>query len=157
MSDQPLLDVRDLRVSFRTRRGTVTAVDGLSLSVAPGEILGVVGESGSGKSVSMLAVLRLLTSPNVTVTGQVLFRGRDLLALPDKEMRSVRGREIAMLGAARLGAPGRRAAAASAAHHRGCARVAGQRAGGVRVRAALPGATRQVRRTPGTHRRPGTP
>ncbi len=97
MSDQPLLDVRDLRVSFRTRRGTVTAVDGLSLSVAPGEILGVVGESGSGKSVSMLAVLRLLTSPNVTVTGQVLFRGRDLLALPDKEMRSVRGREIAMV------------------------------------------------------------
>ncbi|MGW1711788.1 ABC transporter ATP-binding protein [Streptomyces sp. NPDC002156] len=94
---EPLLDVRDLRISFRTRTGTVTAVDGLSFSVAPGEILGVVGESGSGKSVSMLAVLRLLTSPNVTVTGQVLFRGRDLLTLPDKEMRSVRGREIAMV------------------------------------------------------------
>ncbi|WP_435882428.1 ABC transporter ATP-binding protein [Streptomyces umbrinus] len=94
---QPLLDVRDLRVTFRTRRGSVTAVDGLSLSVAPGEILGVVGESGSGKSVSMLAVLRLLTNPNVTVSGQVLFRGRDLLALPDKEMRAVRGREIAMV------------------------------------------------------------
>ena len=94
---QPLLDVRDLRISFRTRTGTVTAVDGLSFSVAPGEILGVVGESGSGKSVSMLAVLRLLTNPNVTVTGQVRFRGRDLLTLPDKEMRSVRGREIAMV------------------------------------------------------------
>ncbi|WP_435862517.1 ABC transporter ATP-binding protein [Streptomyces phaeochromogenes] len=94
---QPLLDVRDLRVTFRTRRDSVTAVDGLSLSVAPGEILGVVGESGSGKSVSMLAVLRLLTNPNVTVSGQVLFRGRDLLALPDKDMRAVRGREIAMV------------------------------------------------------------
>lgn len=94
---EPLLAVRDLRISFRTRTGTVTAVDGLSFSVAPGEILGVVGESGSGKSVSMLAVLRLLTSPNVTVTGEVRFRGRDLLTLPDKEMRSVRGREIAMV------------------------------------------------------------
>jgi peptide/nickel transport system ATP-binding protein len=97
MPDQPLLDVRDLRVSFRTRRGSVTVVDGLSFSVSPGEILGVVGESGSGKSVSMLAVLRLLTSPNVTVEGEVRFRGRDLLTLPDKEMRAVRGREIAMV------------------------------------------------------------
>ncbi|WP_030660683.1 ABC transporter ATP-binding protein [Streptomyces cellulosae] len=94
---EPLLDVRDLRVSFRTRQGSVTAVDGLSFSVAPGEILGVVGESGSGKSVSMLAVLRLLTNPNVTVSGEVRFQGRDLLALPDKEMRAVRGREIAMV------------------------------------------------------------
>ena len=97
MPDQPLLDVRDLSVRFRTRRGPVTAVDGLSFSVAPGEVLGVVGESGSGKSVSMLAVLRLLTHPDVKVSGQVLFRGRDLLALPDKEMRAVRGREIAMV------------------------------------------------------------
>jgi peptide/nickel transport system ATP-binding protein len=84
-------------VSFRTRRGSVTVVDDLSFSVSPGEILGVVGESGSGKSVSMLAVLRLLTSPNATVEGEVRFRGRDLLALPDKEMRAVRGREIAMV------------------------------------------------------------
>ncbi|MHC5907674.1 ABC transporter ATP-binding protein, partial [Streptomyces sp. S6] len=94
---EPLLDVRDLRVRFRTRQGTVTAVDGLSFSVAPGEVLGVVGESGSGKSVSMLAVLRLLTNPNVTVSGQVLFRGRDLLTLSGAEMRAVRGREIAMV------------------------------------------------------------
>jgi peptide/nickel transport system ATP-binding protein len=94
---EPLLDVRDLRVSFRTRTGPVTVVDGLSFTVAPGEVLGVVGESGSGKSVSMLAVLRLLTNPNVTVSGQVHFRGRDLLTLPDREMRTVRGREIAMV------------------------------------------------------------
>ncbi|MFD4602394.1 ABC transporter ATP-binding protein [Streptomyces sp. NPDC058464] len=93
----PLLDVRDLRVRFRTRQGLVTAVDGLSFAVAPGEVLGVVGESGSGKSVSMLAVLRLLTHPNVTVSGEVRFRGRDLLTLPAKEMRAVRGREIAMV------------------------------------------------------------
>ncbi|MFF0013706.1 ABC transporter ATP-binding protein [Streptomyces sp. NPDC005374] len=97
MPDEPLLDVRDLTVRFRTRQGMVTAVDGLSLSVAPGEVLGVVGESGSGKSVSMLAVLRLLTNPNVTVSGEVRFRGRDLLTLPDQEMRAVRGREIAMV------------------------------------------------------------
>ncbi|MGC0343027.1 ABC transporter ATP-binding protein [Streptomyces sp. SLBN-8D4] len=94
---EPLLDVRDLRVRFRTRQGPVTAVDGLSFRVDAGEVLGVVGESGSGKSVSMLAVLRLLTSPNVTVSGEVRFRGRDLLTLPDKEMRAVRGREIAMV------------------------------------------------------------
>jgi peptide/nickel transport system ATP-binding protein len=94
---EPLLDVRDLQVRFRTRQGLVTAVDRLSFSVAPGEVLGVVGESGSGKSVSMLAVLRLLTNPNVAVSGEVLFRGRDLLTLPDKEMRAVRGREIAMV------------------------------------------------------------
>ena len=86
---EPLLDIRDLRVRFRTRQGLVTAVDGLSFSVAPGEVLGVVGESGSGKSVSMLAVLRLLTNPNVTVSGEVRFRGRDLMTLPDKEMRAV--------------------------------------------------------------------
>lgn len=97
MPDEPLLDVRDLTVRFRTRQGMVTAVDGLSLSVAPGEVLGVVGESGSGKSVSMLAVLRLLTNPNVIVSGEVRFRGRDLLTLPDQEMRAVRGREIAMV------------------------------------------------------------
>ncbi|MFJ4201063.1 ABC transporter ATP-binding protein [Streptomyces sviceus] len=94
---EALLDVRDLSVRFRTRQGPVTAVDGLSFCVGPGEVLGVVGESGSGKSVSMLAVLRLLTSPNVTVSGEVRFRGRDLLTLPDKEMRAVRGREIAMV------------------------------------------------------------
>jgi peptide/nickel transport system ATP-binding protein len=94
---EPLLDVRDLSVQFRTRQGLVTAVDGLSFCVDPGEVLGVVGESGSGKSVSMLAVLRLLTNPNVTVSGEVRFRGRDLLTLPDKEMRAVRGREIAMV------------------------------------------------------------
>jgi peptide/nickel transport system ATP-binding protein len=94
---EPLLEVRDLTVRFRTRQGVVTAVDGLSFSVQPGQVLGIVGESGSGKSVSCLAILRLLTDPNVRITGEVAFRGRDLLTLPDKQMRGVRGREIAMI------------------------------------------------------------
>src|SRR5947209_1388582 len=78
-------------------QGTVRAVDGVSFSVAPGEVLGVVGESGSGKSVSMLAVLRLLGDPNVRIEGEVRFRGRDLLKLSDKEMRGIRGSSIAMI------------------------------------------------------------
>src|SRR5438552_17690101 len=94
---QPLLDVRDLRVSFRTEDGLVQAVDGLSLTVAPGEVVGIVGESGSGKTVSMLALLRLIRDPNAVVEGQVLHRGRDLMRLSPGEMRSVRGREIAMI------------------------------------------------------------
>jgi peptide/nickel transport system ATP-binding protein len=94
---EPLLDVRNLRVRFRTRQGLVTAVDNLSFRIDPGQVLGIVGESGSGKSVTCLAVLRLLTDPGVTIEGEVLFRGRDLLKLPDKELRSVRGREIAMV------------------------------------------------------------
>ena len=93
----PLLEVRDLRVRFRTRQGVVTAVDGVSFAVEPGQVLGIVGESGSGKSVTCLAVLRLLTDPNVTIEGEIAFRGRELLGLSDAEMRAVRGREIAMI------------------------------------------------------------
>ena len=94
---EPLLEVRDLTVRFRTRQGLVTAVDGLSFSLQPGQVLGIVGESGSGKSVSCLAILRLLTDPNVRISGEVVFRGRDLLTVSDKQMRAVRGREIAMI------------------------------------------------------------
>jgi peptide/nickel transport system ATP-binding protein len=94
---QPLLEVRDLRVSFRTEDGVVRAVDDLSLQVLPGGILGIVGESGSGKTVSMMAVMRLIRDPNAVVEGEVLYRGRDLMQLSKREMRSVRGREIAMI------------------------------------------------------------
>jgi peptide/nickel transport system ATP-binding protein len=94
---EPFLDVRDLTVRFRTRRGIVTAVDGLSFALDQGEVLGIVGESGSGKSVSMMTLMRLIRDPNSQVTGQAYFRGRDLLALPEPEMRSLRGREIAMI------------------------------------------------------------
>jgi peptide/nickel transport system ATP-binding protein len=93
----PLLEVRDLRVSFHTEAGVVRAVDGVSFTLAQGETLGVVGESGSGKTVSMLAVMRLIRDPNAVVEGQVLLRGRDLMGLPSGDMRSVRGREIAMI------------------------------------------------------------
>ncbi|MBB2744493.1 UNVERIFIED_ORG: peptide/nickel transport system ATP-binding protein [Microbispora rosea subsp. rosea] len=90
---EPLLEVSDLSIRF----GGFTAVDGLSFSVRPGEVLGVVGESGSGKSVSMLGVLGLIRTPGAAISGKVVFRGRDLLALKNPEMRAIRGREIAMI------------------------------------------------------------
>ena len=94
----PLLEVRDLRVSFRTENGVVHAVDGLSLSIALGEVLGIVGESGSGKTVSMMAVMRLIRDPNAIVEGQVLYRGRDLMQLqPEGDARASAASEIAMI------------------------------------------------------------
>jgi len=92
-----LLEVCDLSVSFRTENGVVRAVDGLSLSLALGEVVGIVGESGSGKTVSMMAVMGLIRDPNAVIEGQVLLRGRDLMQLPRNEMRLVRGGEIAMI------------------------------------------------------------
>jgi peptide/nickel transport system ATP-binding protein len=94
---EPLLDVRDLRVTFRTRRGTVTAVDGLTFTVGAGEVLGIVGESGSGKTVSVMSILKLIRDPNAHVSGTVSFNGRNLLELTDKQLRAVRGRDIAMI------------------------------------------------------------
>jgi peptide/nickel transport system ATP-binding protein len=93
----PLIEVRDLRVAFRTEEGLVRAVNGFSLSVAPGEVVGIVGESGSGKTVSMLAMMRLIRDPNALIEGRVLHGGRDLMRLSQKEIRSIRGREIAMI------------------------------------------------------------
>ena len=77
----PLLEVRDLRVSFRTEDGVLQAVDGLSLTIGAGEVLGIVGESGSGKTVSVMAVMRLIRDPNAMIEGEVLLRGRDLMKL----------------------------------------------------------------------------
>ncbi len=93
-----VIDVRDLRVVFETEDGLVRAVDGVSFSVGAGEVLGVVGESGSGKTVTAQTVIGLnRRERNVTFSGQVLYKGRDLLPLPEREMRHVRGREIAMI------------------------------------------------------------
>lgn len=92
-----LLEVKNLNVSFQTRRGIVRAVNNLSLSVKKGETLGIVGESGSGKSVSMNAVMGLLRDSNATISGEVFFNGEDLLKKDDNAMRSIRGREIAMV------------------------------------------------------------
>jgi oligopeptide/dipeptide ABC transporter ATP-binding protein len=94
---EPLLSVRDLRVRFWTRRGTVHAVNGISFDIARGETLGIVGESGCGKSVTSLALLGLLARAGRVETGTAQFGGRDLLQLSDRELRGVRGREIAMI------------------------------------------------------------
>jgi peptide/nickel transport system ATP-binding protein len=92
-----LLEVRDLAVQFATDDGIVRAVDGVSFSVDPHRSLGIVGESGSGKSVSNLTVLGLTRANNATFSGEVLFEGRDLLKMPEEELRQVRGEEIAMI------------------------------------------------------------
>ena len=93
----PLLEIRDLHVSFETRDGTVQAVDGVSLAVDRGRTLGVVGESGSGKSVTALTVMGLTRLPNATISGEVLFDGVDLLGLPADDLRRVRGKRVAMI------------------------------------------------------------
>jgi oligopeptide/dipeptide ABC transporter ATP-binding protein len=91
-----LLSVRGLRTELITASGRITVVDGVDLDVQPGEMLGLVGESGSGKSMTLRSILRLIRPPG-RVSGQVLWRGRDLLPLREAEMRAVRGREIAMI------------------------------------------------------------
>ena len=92
---EPVLEVADLRARFRTRDGGVYAVNGVSFSVAPGEVLGVVGESGSGKSVTMMSLMRLLPSPPAEITGgRVAYRGRDVGAMSAAELRALRGGEI---------------------------------------------------------------
>jgi ABC-type dipeptide/oligopeptide/nickel transport system ATPase component len=98
VTDSSTLRVRDLRVTFPTRRGTFAAVDGVSLDVARGETLGVVGESGSGKTISMLAILGLLPpGPMWHVEGTAELNGKDLLRLSQRELRKVRGGEVAMI------------------------------------------------------------
>jgi peptide/nickel transport system ATP-binding protein len=92
-----LLEVKDLAVSFATDEGVVQAVDGVSLSVEPGEVVAIVGESGSGKSVTALTIMGLTRSPNVRFGGAIDFRGNDLLQASDEELRRVRGAEIAMI------------------------------------------------------------
>jgi oligopeptide transport system ATP-binding protein len=94
---QPLLSVEDLNVRFWTSRGTVYAVNGISFDIAPGETLGLVGESGCGKSVTSLAILGLLAGNGRVESGRAIFGGRDLIASSDRELRSIRGREIAMI------------------------------------------------------------
>jgi oligopeptide/dipeptide ABC transporter ATP-binding protein len=97
--DQPrkLLEVEDLHVSFATDDGELNAVAGASYSVGQGETLGIVGESGSGKSVANLSVLGLTRAPNTTISGRILFEGKDLAELSNDELRKVRGNDIAMI------------------------------------------------------------
>ena len=92
-----LLEVRDLSVKFATDDGIVQAVDGVSYTVEAGRSLGIVGESGSGKSVSSLSLLGLTRGARTTFSGEVIFEGRDLLAISAEELRRIRGEEIAMI------------------------------------------------------------
>ncbi len=98
MSENTLLEIRDLTCTFDTEDGPARAVDGVTFSVNRGETLGVVGESGCGKTVTALSIMRLIQSPPGRVeSGTIEFEGRDLLTLPDKEMRKVRGNDISMV------------------------------------------------------------
>src|SRR2546430_1773122 len=94
---EPLLEVKDLKVSFRTEDGLVKAVDGVSFTLSQGEVLGIVGESGSGKSVTMMTVMRLINDPNARFEGEVLYKGRDIMKVPNDRMREIRGGDIAMI------------------------------------------------------------
>ncbi len=96
MTREPMLRVRGLRTTFRTRQGLVKAVDGVDLDVHDGECLGVVGESGSGKSVAFASIMGLVRPPGRIEAGSILFEGRELTTLTPRSMRRLRGREIAM-------------------------------------------------------------
>ena len=94
---QPVLQVKDLRTQFFTDDGVVQAVDGVSFDLHPGETLGIVGESGCGKSVTALSILRLIQEPGRITSGQILFRGSDIVKMQDDEVRDIRGKDIAMI------------------------------------------------------------
>jgi oligopeptide/dipeptide ABC transporter ATP-binding protein len=93
----PLLEVKDLKVRFATEDGIVRAVDGVDFELEPSKVLGIVGESGSGKSVTALTILGLTRAHNTAFEGEVLYKGQDLLAMPESRLRDVRGNEIAMI------------------------------------------------------------
>jgi oligopeptide/dipeptide ABC transporter ATP-binding protein len=94
----PLLEIRNLTTQFATRAGVVRAVDGVSWDVGEGETVALVGESGCGKSVTALSIMRLVAEPaGRIVGGEVFFKGRNLLALSEEQMRRLRGREVAMI------------------------------------------------------------
>ena len=98
IAQDPVLEVRDLRTYFHTEEGVARAVDGVSFAVGRGQTLGLVGESGCGKSVSAFSIMRLVPDPPGRIeAGQILLKGRDLLALDEEQMRRVRGDDIAMI------------------------------------------------------------
>jgi peptide/nickel transport system ATP-binding protein len=94
---EPLLRVEDLRVEFPTEDGVVHAVDGITYQVHRGRTLGIVGESGSGKTVSSLTTLGLTRRQGARISGRILFEGKDLVTLPEDELRTIRGNDIAMI------------------------------------------------------------
>src|SRR5437763_14531577 len=92
-----MLEVRDLRTYFRTMDGIVKAVDGVSFDIDAGASVGIVGESGSGKSVTSLSIMRLIDPPGWIAGGQILFQGKDLAKLSDRQMEEIRGDDITMV------------------------------------------------------------
>ena len=92
-----LLEVKGLKVRFTTEDGIVRAVDGVSFELDRGSVFGIVGESGSGKSVTAMTILGLTRDKNTTFEGEVIYKGQNLLALPESRLRDVRGNEIAMI------------------------------------------------------------
>ena len=98
LTDTPLLVVRELPVSFATRRGTVQAVRGVDLDFDPGEVLGVVGESGSGKSAMVKTIMGVSRGyTGVSIRGSIMLRGRELVGLPASELKRVQGEQISMI------------------------------------------------------------
>ena len=94
---ETLLSIENLEVSFESRQGTARAVCGVNYGIGKGEVLGVVGESGSGKSMTALSVLRLIPHPGRITAGRIIYEGRDLLQLPERDMRKIRGDRISMI------------------------------------------------------------
>lgn len=97
MNDQVILEINELKTIFSTENGPLTAVDGISFKVVQGETLGVVGESGCGKSVTSESIMRLLNEKSTKYEGEVNFKGKNLLTLPEQKMRDIRGNEISMI------------------------------------------------------------
>lgn len=96
-SAAPLLDVKGLKTYFFTEDGVVRAINGVDFSIRPGEVMGLVGESGSGKSVTSLSIMRLLASSGRVVDGEVLFKGEDLMQVPEERMVELRGNRLSMI------------------------------------------------------------
>src|SRR5437899_3948544 len=92
-----LLEVKDLKTYFQTDDGIVKAVDGVSFSIEKGETLGIVGESGCGKSVTCLTIMGLNAKRNTTSSGEVLWKGKDILGAKPRELRAIRGDEMSMI------------------------------------------------------------
>jgi peptide/nickel transport system ATP-binding protein len=149
-----LLDVRDLQVHFPTADGVVRSVDGLSFSLAPGRTLGIVGESGSGKSVTSQAILGLHRGTRARVSGSIVFDGTDLLGLPTRDLRRLRGNEISMIFQDPLSAlhpyytVGSQIAEAYRVHHSVSKRQALTRAEEMLDLVGIPNATRRVHEYP---------
>jgi peptide/nickel transport system ATP-binding protein len=150
----PLLQVEHLTVTFETAPAPVVAVDDVSFSIARGETLGVVGESGSGKSVTAFSILRLLQPPGRITAGRVLFQGRDLLSLSEREMREVRGAGISLIFQEPMTAlnpvmrVGDQIAEALTVHNKATRREARERAVELLESVRIPDAARRVRDYP---------